>query len=84
MLFPRIRNERPVWRILSLVVLPTTIALFYFESDLSFFFCNVFLIVPLVLGIIYAVIITIPIEKAEKKQMDKELEEQIKKEQGYR
>lgn len=70
--------------ILSLVVLPTTIALFYFESDLSFFFCNVFLIVPLVLGIIYAVIITIPIEKAEKKQMDKELEEQIKKEQGYR
>ena len=70
--------------ILSLVVLPTTIALFYFESDLSFFFCNVFLIVPLVLGIIYAVIITIPIERAEKKQMDKELEEQIKKEQGYR
>jgi len=38
----------------------------------------------LIIGIVYAVIIAIPIEKAEKMQIAKELEEQIKKEQGYR
>ena len=42
------------------------------------------LIGPLIIGIIYAVIITIPIEKVEKEQLAKELERQIKKEQGYR
>lgn len=51
---------------------------------LSFVICNVFLIGPLIIGIIYAVIITIPIEKIEKEQLAKELERQIKKEQGYR
>ena len=51
---------------------------------LSFVICNVFLIGPLIIGIIYAVIITIPIEKVEKAQLAKELERQIKKEQGYR
>ena len=51
---------------------------------LSFVICNVFLIGPLIIGIIYAVIITIPIEKVEKEQLAKELERQIKKEQGYR
>lgn len=39
---------------------------------------------PLIIGIIYAVIITIPIEKVEEEQLAKELERQIKKEQGYR
>ena len=34
---------------------------------------------PLIIGIIYAVIITIPIEKVEKEQLAKELERQIKK-----
>ena len=32
----------------------------------------------------YAVLTTIPIEKTEKEQLAKELERQIKKEQGYR
>lgn len=68
----------------SLMILPTVIVIFYMESKVSLFWCNVFLLVSLIGGIIYAVIIAIPIEKAEKKQMAKELEEQIKKEQGYR
>lgn len=81
-----------VWRkshiftslLLSFVILPTVIVTFYMESRASFVVCNIFLIMPLVIGTIYAVIITIPIEKAEKIQLAKELEEQIKKEQGYR
>lgn len=81
-----------VWRrthiftslLLSFMILPTVIVTFYMESSASFILCNIFLIMPLVIGTIYAVIITIPIEKAEKKQLAKELEDQIKKEQGYR
>lgn len=81
-----------VWRrthiftslLLSFMILPTVIVTFYMEAGASFVICNIFLIMPLVIGIIYAVIITIPIEKAEKKQLAKELEDQIKKEQGYR
>ncbi len=70
--------------LLSFMILPTVIVIFYMESNVSFFLCNIFLLAPLVVGTIYAVIITIPIETAEKKQIAKELEEQIKKEQGYR
>lgn len=81
-----------VWRrthiftslLLSFMILPTVIVIFYIESYSSFILCNIFLISPLIIGIIYAVIITIPIEKAEKEQLAKELEEQIKKESGYR
>ena len=58
--------------------------MYHIEQTLSFVICNVFLIGPLIIGIIYAVIITIPIEKVEKEQLAKELERQIKKEQGYR
>ena len=54
------------------------------EPRYSFVLCNIFLLVSLIIGIVYAVIIAIPIEKAEKMQIAKELEEQIKKEQGYR
>lgn len=64
---------------LSFMILPTVIVIFYIESYSSFILCNIFLISPLIIGIIYAVIITIPIEKAEKEQLAKELEEQIKK-----
>ncbi len=70
--------------LLSLMILPTVIVIFYMESYSGFILCNIFLISPLIIGIIYAVIITIPIEKAEKEQLAKELEEQIKKESGYR
>lgn len=70
--------------LLSLMILPTVIIMFYMEVKTSFILCNIFLLVPLVIGTIYAVIIAIPIEKAEKKQLAKELEDQIKKEQGYR
>lgn len=70
--------------LLSFVILPTIISIVHFEQALSFLICNVLLIGPLVMGIIYAVLITIPIEKAEKEQLAKELENQIKKEQGYR
>lgn len=81
-----------VWRrthiftslLLSFMILPTVIVIFYMESYSSFILCNIFLLIPLIIGIIYAVIITIPIEKAEKEQLAKELEEQIKKESGYR
>lgn len=81
-----------VWRrthiftslLLSFMILPTFIVIFYMESGASFVLCNIFLIMPLIIGTIYAVIIAIPIEKAEKKQLAKELEDQIKKEQGYR
>lgn len=81
-----------VWRrthiftsvLLSFVILPTIISINHIEQTLSFVICNVFLIGPLIIGIIYAVIITIPIEKIEKEQLAKELERQIKKEQGYR
>lgn len=81
-----------VWRrthiftslLLSFMILPTVIVIFYMESYASFILCNIFLLIPLIIGIIYAVIITIPIEKAEKQQLAKELEDQIKKEQGYR
>ena len=81
-----------VWRrthiftsvLLSFVILPTIISINHVEQTLSFVICNVFLIGPLIIGIIYAVIITIPIEKVEKEQLAKELERQIKKEQGYR
>ena len=70
--------------LLSFVILPTIISINHVEQTLSFVICNVFLIGPLIIGIIYAVIITIPIEKVEKEQLAKELERQIKKEQGYR
>ena len=70
--------------LLSFVILPTIIPINHIEQTLSFVICNVFLIGPLIIGIIYAVIITIPIEKVEKEQLAKELERQIKKEQGYR
>lgn len=70
--------------LLSFVILPTIISINHIEQTLSFVICNVFLIGPLIIGIIYAVIITIPIEKVEKEQLAKELERQIKKEQGYR
>ena len=60
------------------------ISINHVEQTLSFVICNIFLIGPLIIGIIYAVIITIPIEKIEKEQLAKELERQIKKEQGYR
>lgn len=70
--------------VLSFVILPTIISTNHIEQTLSFVICNVFLIGPLIIGIIYAVIITIPIEKVEKEQLAKELERQIKKEQGYR
>ena len=81
-----------VWRrthiftsvLLSFVILPTIISINHVEQTLSFGICNIFLIGPLIIGIIYAVIITIPIEKKEKEQLAKELERQIKKEQGYR
>ena len=70
--------------VLSFVILPTIISINHIEQTLSFVICNVFLIGPLIIGIIYAVIITIPIEKVEKEQLAKKLERQIKKEQGYR
>ena len=70
--------------LLSFVILPTIISINHVEQALSFVICNVFLIGPLIIGIIYAVIITIPFEKVEKEQLAKELERQIKKEQGYR
>ena len=70
--------------LLSLMILPTVIIIFYMEAKMGFILCNIFLLVPLVIGTIYAVIIAIPIEKAEKKRLAKELEDQIKKEQGYR
>lgn len=70
--------------LLSFVILPTIISINHVEQTLSFVICNVFLIGPLIIGIIYAVITTIPIEKVEKEQLAKELERQIKKEQGYR
>ena len=71
-----------VWRrthiftsvLLSFVILPTIISINHIEQTLSFVICNVFLIGPLIIGIIYAVIITIPIEKVEKEQLAKELE----------
>ena len=70
--------------LLSLMILPTIIVIFHMEPRYSFVLCNIFLLVSLIIGIVYAVIIAIPIEKAEKMQIAKELEEQIKKEQGYR
>ena len=60
--------------LLSFVILPTIISINHVEQTLSFVICNVFLIGPLIIGIIYAVIITIPIEKVEKEQLAKELE----------
>ena len=60
--------------LLSFVILPTIISINHIEQTLSFVICNVFLIGPLIIGIIYAVIITIPIEKVEKEQLAKELE----------
>mgnify|MGYP003163663563 FL=1 len=60
--------------VLSFVILPTIISINHVEQTLSFVICNVFLIGPLIIGIIYAVIITIPIEKVEKEQLAKELE----------
>ena len=51
--------------LLSFVILPTIISINHVEQTLSFVICNVFLIGPLIIGIIYAVIITIPIEKVE-------------------
>ena len=71
-----------VWRrthiftsvLLSFVILPTIISINHVEQTLSFVICNIFLIGPLIIGIIYAVIITIPIEKIEKEQLAKELE----------
>ncbi len=70
--------------LLTFVILPTYIVIFSLEPKVSFFLCNIFLIFSFVIGIVYAVIITIPIEKAEKEQIEKELQDQIKKEQGYR
>ena len=70
--------------LLSFMILPTIIVIFYMESNVSFILCNFFLMSSLVIGTVYAVIITIPIDKAEKEQLAKELEDQIKKEQGYR
>ena len=64
--------------LLSLMILPTIIVIFHMEPRYSFVLCNIFLLVSLIIGI------AIPIEKAEKMQIAKELEEQIKKEQGYR
>ena len=68
--------------LLSFVILPTIISINHVEQTLSFVICNVFLIGPLIIGIIYAVIITIPIEKVEKEQLAKELERQIKKDEA--
>lgn len=84
--YPKVWHKTHIFTslLLSFMILPTFIVIFYMESKLSFILCNIFLLVPLIIGIIYAVIITIPIEKAEKKQLAKELEDQIKKEQGYR
>lgn len=70
--------------ILSSMILPTFISIFYLENSYSFLLCNIFLLGSLIIGTVYAVIITIPIEKAEQRQLEKELEDQIKKEQGYR
>ena len=63
--------------LLSLMILPTIIVIFHMEPRYSFVLCNIFLLVSLIIGIVYAVIIAIPIEKAEKMQIAKELEEQI-------
>ena len=60
--------------LLSFAILPTIISINHVEQTLSFVICNVFLIGPLIIGIIYAVIITIPIEKVGKEQLAKELE----------
>lgn len=89
---PRTEDYPEVWHrahvftsaLLSLMILPTIIVIFHMEPRYSFVLCNIFLLVSLIIGIVYAVIIAIPIEKAEKMQIAKELEEQIKKEQGYR
>ena len=70
--------------LLSLMILPTIIVIFHMEPRYSFVLCNIFLLVSLIIGIVYAVIIAIPIEKAEKMQIAKELEEQmIKNEELY-
>lgn len=89
---PQTMDYPEVWRkthiltslLLSLMILPTVIVMFYMESNYSFLLCNIFLLFPLIIGTVYAVVITIPIEKAEKEQTAKEFKEQIKKEQGYR
>lgn len=89
---PQTMDYPEVWRrthiftslLLSFMILPTVIVMFYMESHSSFILCNIFLLISLIIGTIYAVVITIPIEKAEKEQLTKELEDQIKKESGYR
>ena len=65
--------------LLSFVILPTIISINHIEQTLSFVICNVFLIGPLIIGIIYAVIITIPIEKVEKEQLAKKLKGKSRK-----
>ena len=84
---PQTEDYPEVWHrahVFTSALLSLIIVIFHMEPRYSFVLCNIFLLVSLIIGIVYAVIIAIPIEKAEKMQIAKELEEQIKKEQGYR
>lgn len=89
---PQTEGNPEVWRrthiftsvLLSSLILPTFIIMLHYEFKDSFVWCNVFLFGAMAIGIVYGVIIAMPIEKNEKRQIEKELKEQIKKEQGYR
>jgi len=70
--------------IISWTIIPQFLLIFYLSGWFKFAMCNVLIITPLIIGAFFAEIIGYPIVKAKKERDKKDLQDQIKREQGYR
>jgi hypothetical protein len=69
---------------LAWTILPQTLLIFYLNGTFRFAVSHILLMITLIWGVVYTIIIGTPYENAKKNQLKKELDDQIKKEEGYR